>query len=278
MEQALGKTVLVGKFLETESGAIWTIPKNEVKKIQKSEEGIFFLSDKLYCTDSGFEFGLELSSLGGGKEGVVWLHNVNKVPMKLEGTLTIQLKREWGVKVSGFLGSEAAAFHVPQLFSDTRRDMVVEVRMRSYEEDTTAGDTVLNAVPTKGVVASTKAEVAAVEEPWSLEKALENLGEVTTKEKEKKSKNSMKKERRKQKLEDSKMIKKGDKYSKDEESNDEEDSAMKEELRGAMVDKIERLQLKLMTDEEELKGINAEVDELVEEQRRSRKSIASNYV
>jgi len=276
----MGKMEVVGNLVQTENGAIWTIPKNEVMKIKKNEERTSFLSDKAFFTDSGFVFGLALTTLEEGEVGVMGLVNDSKVPVKLEGTVILQQEREWDVKVSGLPDLKAAGIKVPHLFAVTTRALVVEVRVSSCEMDTTAGPVDVATVEVaKGVVGATKGEVAAeVEEPWSLEKALANLGEETTKEKIKKTNKITKKEKRKQKLQENIINKKDDKSTEDEESNYQEDITKEKEQRTEMVENIERLKIKLMMDEEELKGLNievsrttGEVEELVEEQRRSRR-------
>ena len=127
----MGKRVIAGKLVQTDTGAIWTIPQNEVLKIRKSEEGTVFSSGEVFRRDSGFEFGLGLASEG-GKVWRVKVVNINEVPVKLEGTLIIQQEREVDVKVSRLPGDKAFAIEVPQLFADTRRGLVVEVRLRSW--------------------------------------------------------------------------------------------------------------------------------------------------
>jgi len=172
----------VGKLVQTDTGAIWTIAKSEVAMVKKSEQGTVFKSDKQFRTDSGFEFGLALSSVKGGEVGVVGLGNFGEVTVKLEATLIIQEERESDVKFSGLTGRKFAGCKVPQLFADTSRGLVVEVRVSCCEQDTAGGAYSVGAssvravtaiknevaatkgvvAPTKGVVAPTKGVVAPI--------------------------------------------------------------------------------------------------------------------
>ena len=124
--------VITGKLAKTDGGAIWTISKDEFKKINSKED---CGSSEPFWTDSGYRFGLGLGRLEGGEDGWVHLVNVGKVKMKLEATVTIQQEMEVDVKASGFFCAE---INVPNLFSDTSRALVVEVRLRSCEEDQAA--------------------------------------------------------------------------------------------------------------------------------------------
>jgi len=307
---------LVGKLVGTDTGAIWTIAQSEVMKMRKSEKGTFFHSDHPFRTDSGFRFGLGLFNVECCEAWSVRLVNVGEVTVNLYCTVIIQQEWELDVKVSGLTGGKAAGFQVAQLLAVTKRGLVVEVRVGSCEQDTAGGAFKLSAsswravaatkgavtpnkgtvapnkgtvtpnkgtvapnkgtvAPNKGAVAPTKREVDAKEAAWTLEKALEYVGEETTEE-VKKSKKTSKKEKRKQKLQKSKLIEKNSKLK--EGSEEDEDTDKEEEQRREKREKIESLKMKLMLDEEELKGIDIElsqsrkqVEELVEEQRRSRR-------
>ena len=82
----------------------------------------------------------------------------------------------------------------------------------------------------KGGGVSSQGELAAEEEElWSLEKALEYVGENTTKEKVEKSKKATKKEKRKQKLRDRNINKKDSNPTENEDSNFKEDIAKEED-------------------------------------------------
>jgi len=302
--------VAVGKLVQTENGAIWTIAKSEVRNIKKSEEGTIFKSDKLFRTDSGFEFGLALTSLEAGEVGVLDLDNASKVPVKLEATVNFQQEWEMYVKVSGLPGRASVGLKVAKLFANSTRGLVVEVRVVSCEQDTAGGDFLLTVpaiavapgrptkvavAPTKSAVASikramaptkvavaptTKGAVATAEEAWSLEKTLEYLGEESTKKRvkeRKKTTKKTKKEKLKSQENKSNKIDGESTTTRDEGSNGQKDSA-KEEKQGKLEEKNKSQILKLMMEEEELEATKVElsqtseeVEELEKEQRRSRR-------
>ena len=324
----MGKCVDVGKVtswktrgtptvtdLYTDS-FIWTIPEDEVMKMRKSDDETTFMCEAPLCSVPGSGVYLGLSRLEGGEGGKVWLCSTGEVSVNLECTLIIQ--QEWRVDVR-VSGSSYYFMDVPQLFENSRRGLVVEVRMGSCEVDTRGGapsarvsmtkgevaptkgevtptkgevaptkvevtPTKVEVTPTKGEVASTKVAVAptkvvgAAEEPWSLEKALEYLGEDTPKEKVKNIKKVSKKEKKKQKLRGSKSDQEDNESIIEKNSNKEEETAKEEEQQKEKVENVKRLKMKLEMDGEELREIKMEtsmireeVKELEEGQRRNRR-------
>ena len=257
----------VGKLVRTENGAIWTIAKNKVNKIKKSGAGAIFRSDEAFHTDSGFWFCLCLLHEQGGEHGEVTLVCLDEVTVKLECIVIIQQergRRENWVKISGFSpDSPQPVLKVHQLYSDT---LVVEVKVRSCEVDTAA-----DAYSVSFTETIIKAEEA---KPWSLERALEYLGEETTKEKTKKTKTT-KKQKSTMKLQKNKTIKKEIMSTANEESSNQEDPAKEKETYREVE---ESLKMKPTMEEEEAEAIKAElsqtmeeVEKLVEEQKRSKR-------
>jgi len=274
MENSEGP-IFVGKLVKTDYGAIWSIPRSDVVKMKKSEEGTYFRSDKYFRTVSGFWFGLDLTSPEGGKGWGLQLINGGEVPVKLKGTVIIQQETEMDVKVSGLPGGKSAGFKVQQLFADTRRGLVVEVRMSSCEQHTVGGVPSMTASSWRAV-AATKGELAAQKETWSLEWALANLGEDASKEKVKKGEKSTKKEKRKQKVKESLLAKKVGMMK--EENYEDEDTVKQEERCRELEGEKEGMKVKLMIEEEEVEATKTELSqaleeeaELAEELRRSRR-------
>ena len=283
----------MGKLVKTDQGAIWTIPKEEVKNVKNKKSS--FGCDTSFRTDSGFWLGLGLYSPGRGENWWVWLFSLNDVPVRLEATLVIQEELEADVKVTGFprITKTCPAIKMPQrkLFADTRRALVVEVRVKSCEEDQVAAPMVIQCdyrytvAATKGEVALRKGEVLTTrgkvvatkveEKPWSLEEALEFLGEKTTKKKGKESQKTTKKDKKKVRLQERKEAEKESKSTDDEETDRKEDPAQEKQTQR---DFVKSLKMKLIMEDEEVEATKTElsqtieeVDELVEEQRRNRK-------
>ena len=245
----------VGEVGQDGSDAVWSIPKEEIQKVQEGEVVDYFFSKGPVCVGHGFRCGLGLFFQEDGSASV-FMMNANNVTLDLDcgfmasdGEEAIAVEPEMVFKsLPPNQWTSRPCITVPNLLATTDLMILVTVtaatvpgrggRLRSLLE-----------VREERRKSETEAKLPPEEtEPWSLEKALKNLGEGDSEKKTKKAKKADRKEKKKPKKPGIQVITK-------EESNSKKKTDEEEEKRSAMKEKIKCRKVHLMSDEKEVEAM-----------------------